>query len=149
MENYGYKYKISNLQAAMGCAQIERVEELVNRKREIFSWYRDLLIDLPVKMNPEFIGTTNSYWMPTIIVDEGINFDREELFNFMKEHKIDSRPFFYPLSSLPMFEDRPENVVSYSIHHRGINLPSHHNLSITDVRYVCSILTKYLKNKVV
>jgi len=86
--------------------------------------------------------------MPTVVVDENIDFDREALFSFMEENMVDSRPFFYPLSSLPMFDDRPENLVSYKIHHRGINLPSHHDLTIADVRVVCAVLKKYLAPKI-
>ena len=144
MEEYGYKYKMSNLQAAMGCAQIERAEELINKKREIFGWYSQNLCNFPGKLNPECPDTKNSYWMPTIVINESINFDREVLFNFMKEHLIDSRPFFYPLSSLPMFKNKPENIVSYNIHYRGINLPSHHDMTFEDVKIVCETLRKYL-----
>ena len=67
MRNYGYKYKMSNLQAAMGCAQLERIEELVAKKRTIFHWYKDMLQGLPCKLNPELEGTFNSYWLPTVV----------------------------------------------------------------------------------
>jgi perosamine synthetase len=144
MDEYGYKYKMSNLQAAMGCAQIERAEELINRKREIFNWYKDLMGDIPCNMNPELPGTKNSYWMPTVIFDHSISFDREKLFTFMKQQNIDSRPFFYPLSSLPMFEDKPGNIVSYDIYARGINLPSYHDLKKSDAEYVVNCLKLFL-----
>ena len=148
MENYGYKYKMSNLQAAMGCAQIERADELINKKREIFSWYKELLSDLPCRMNPEPSYVKNSYWMPTIVVDKAVPFDREALFLYMKQHNIDSRPFFYPLSSLPMFEERKENVVAYDIYNRGVNLPSHHGLQKDDVGYACEVVRNFLTKKI-
>ncbi|HET6995257.1 MAG TPA: DegT/DnrJ/EryC1/StrS family aminotransferase [Chitinophagaceae bacterium] len=144
MENYGYKYKMSNLQAAMGCAQIERANELVNKKREIFNWYKELLADLPCQMNPEPSHVKNSYWMPTIVIDKNIAFDREALFQYMKEHNIDSRPFFYPLSSLPMFTEKKENLVAYDIYNRGVNLPSYHDLTREDVEYVCSVIHQFI-----
>ena len=56
MRNYGYKYKMSNLQAAMGLGQIERIEELVAKKRQIFNWYSELLKNIPCKMNPEYLN---------------------------------------------------------------------------------------------
>ena len=62
----------------------------------------------------------------------------------MKENKIDSRPFFYPISSLPMFEKKPENNISYDIYERGINLPSHHDLKKEDVSYVCNCIKSFL-----
>lgn len=147
MREYGYKYKMSNLQAAMGVAQIERIEELVEKKREIFSWYATLLEDVPCKLNPEHLNTKNSYWLPTVVFDKSLNFNREDFFAFMKQHNIDGRPFFYPLSFLPMFEDKAENVISYDIYERGINLPSYHDMNLATVEYVTSCLKKFIFNK--
>ena len=127
-ELIGYKYKLSNLQAAIGCAQLERIEELVDRKRRIFEFYADRLRHLPLTMNPEPDGSVNGYWMPTIVVDSVVEFDRDDLLDRFKADNIDGRVFFWPLSSLPMFERRPENVVSYSIYSRAINLPSYHDI---------------------
>lgn len=146
MEEYGYKYKMSNLQAAMGCAQIERAEELIDKKREVFSWYRQLLADVPCRLNPELPGTKNSYWMPTAVIEKDIPFDRDALFREMKANNIDSRPFFYPLSSLPMFESRPQNNVAYDLYQRGINLPSYHELEFGDVEAVCNVLKNFLNS---
>jgi perosamine synthetase len=145
MAEYGYKYKMSNLQAAMGCAQIERADQLVDRKREIFSWYKELLSDFPAILNPELPDTKNSYWMPTVIINQDINFDRESLFTFMRDNNIDSRPFFYPLSSLPMFEKQANNRIAYETHERGINLPSHHDLTRKDVERVVAALKSFMK----
>ncbi|HXB06418.1 MAG TPA: DegT/DnrJ/EryC1/StrS family aminotransferase [Puia sp.] len=145
MEEYGYKYKMSNLQAAMGCAQIERAEELIDKKRQVFALYQKLLADAPCAMNPELPGTKNSYWMPTVIIDRAIPFDRDALFREMKANNIDSRPFFYPLSSLPMFEARPENTVSYDLYQRGINLPSYQDLTEEEQYFVIRILKEFLQ----
>jgi perosamine synthetase len=144
MRDYGYKYKMSNLQAAMGVAQIERVEELVAKKRQIFDWYKELLIDLPLKLNPELEGTKNSYWMPTVVINKEVNFDREAFFAYCKSQNIDSRPFFFPLSSLPMFEERRQNSVSYDIYYRAVNLPSFHDLTFIEVEFVVNTLKSVL-----
>jgi perosamine synthetase len=144
MRDYGYKYKMSNLQAALGCAQISRIEELVNKKREIFNWYKELLKDIPCQLNPEFEHTKNSYWLPTVVFDKYLNFDREAFFELCKESGIDSRPFFFPLSSLPMFEDRKGNIVSYDIFERGINLPSYHDLEKSDASKIVNLLIKFI-----
>lgn len=147
MENYGYKYKMSNLQAAMGCAQLQRAEELIDKKREIFSWYKSLLQSTDYSLNPEHPGTKNSYWMPTLIFDEKLGVDRDELFKFMRSMNVDTRPFFYPLSSLPMFE-KQNNPVSYGIYERGINMPSYHDLGYQDVKYVCDLISEFVKSNV-
>tara|TARA_Y100000748_G_scaffold283258_1_gene264172 strand:- start:1466 stop:2569 length:1104 start_codon:yes stop_codon:yes gene_type:complete len=125
----GFKYKMSNIQAAIGCAQLERIDELISKKRKIFNFYKDNLKNLPVKFNPEPENTKNGYWMPTIIVDEGIKFDRDDVLKKFSQENIDARVFFWPLSSLPMFEEVKQNHVSYSLNVRGINLPSYHDLT--------------------
>ena len=125
----GFKYKMSNIQAAIGCAQLERIDELISKKRKIFNFYKDNLKNLPVKFNPEPENTKNGYWMPTIIVDEGIKFDRDDVLKKFSQENIDARVFFWPLSSLPMFEEVKQNLVSYSLNVRGINLPSYHDLT--------------------
>ncbi len=144
MRNYGYKYKISNMQAAMGCAQIERIEELVDKKREIFSWYKELLKDIPCTLNPKPENTQNGYWLPTVIFDESLNIDRNGLFEHYKTLNVDSRPFFFPLSSLPMFETCTHNKVAYGLYERGVNLPSYHDLSHDQAKLVVKGLKEYL-----
>ncbi|HVM87572.1 MAG TPA: DegT/DnrJ/EryC1/StrS family aminotransferase [Puia sp.] len=143
MRNYGYKYKMSNLQAAMGCGQIERIEELVAKKRTIFGWYKELLDGIPCSLNPEHPGTLNSYWLPTVVFDESVDFNRDDFFALCKQNNIDSRPFFYPLSSLPMFEKRIENNIANRIYSRGINLPSFHDLTKQDAERVVNCLKHF------
>ena len=141
----GYKYKISNLQAAMGCAQIERAEELVNRKRQIFAWYKECFADVDgITMNYEQPYVKNSYWMPTVLFDKSLNVNRDGLMKYLKEKNIDSRPFFYPLSSLPMFEQKPENIVAYDICSRGINLPGHFGLTKENIRTVTDAVRSFI-----
>ena len=145
MREYGYKYKMSNLQAAMGCAQIERADELIEGKRRVFYKYKELFADFPCVMNPEPDYTKNSYWMPTIVFDKNLNINRYELMAYLKERNIESRPFFYPLTTLPMFEEKPENVVSYDLYERAINLPSHHNLTVREIETVVSEIKTFSK----
>lgn len=125
----GFKYRMSNIQAAIGCAQLERIDELIAGKRRVFEYYIEHLRSLPIKMNPELAGITNSFWMPTMVVDEGVPFDREELLAKFKSNEIDGRVFFWPLSMLPMFEKKLQNRICYNLSQRAINLPSYHDLS--------------------
>jgi perosamine synthetase len=144
MRNYGYKYKISNLQAALGVAQVERIEELVAKKRQIFLWYQELLAGLPCQLNPEQVNTKNSYWLPTVVVNKEVGFKRDEFFAYCKTQNIDSRPFFFPLSSLPMFEKQKHNRVSYDTFDRAVNLPSYHDITLEDVKKVVNCLKKFI-----
>ncbi len=140
----GYKYKISNLQAAIGCAQMERSDELIAAKRRIFAYYAERLGDLPLRMNPEPAGTLNGYWMPTIVVDEGVAFDREALLAAFKADNIDGRVFFWPLSSLPMFSPRHDHVVSRYLSPRSLNLPSYHDIAAQDMDRVVAIVAAHI-----
>ncbi len=141
----GFKYKMSNVQAAIGCAQVERVAELTREKRRVFHTYQELLADLPLDMNPEPQGTRNGFWMPTIVAYRGTDFDREALLHAFRADQIDGRVFFWPLSGLAMFESRPENVVSYETCLRAVNLPSYHDLSVSDIERVAAHVRAHLK----
>jgi perosamine synthetase len=97
-------------------------------------------------MNPEAPGTTNGYWMPTVVVNQGIPFDREALLAGFRAHNIDGRVFFWPLSMLPMFESRPENAVGYGLYERAVNLPSYHDLSVEEMDQVVTHIRRCLRN---
>ncbi|MEA1928239.1 MAG: DegT/DnrJ/EryC1/StrS family aminotransferase, partial [Candidatus Auribacterota bacterium] len=147
-----YKYKMSSLQAALGLAQLERVDELVEKKRLIFSWYRRELEDIKdITLNPEPPGTVNSCWMVTIVVDEELGLTKERLMAELEKKDIDSRPFFYPLSSLPAYDEvssvirsRRDNKDAYRLSPYGINLPSALNLTESQVEYVAEALRSIL-----
>lgn len=126
----GFKYKMSNVQAAIGCGQMERIEELIARKREIFDYYRERLSGLAgTSMNAEREGTTIGAWMPTVVFEPDTGVTRESMQTAFAAENIDARVFFHPLSSLSMFEERRGNVVSWNIPERAINLPSYHDLT--------------------
>ena len=138
----GYKYKMSNLQAALGLAQIERADELVNRKREINALYNKLLSSNDrVKVSSELEGCKSIHWMTSIELIGASFEDRENFMKKLKENMIDSRPVFSPMSSLPMFNKGKENPVAYRIGSSAVNLPSGHNLNNSDIEYICKIIT--------
>jgi perosamine synthetase len=145
----GYKYKMSNLQAAMGLAQLERIEELVAKKRQIYAWYHERLRDLPqIKLNVERPWARNIYWMTSIVLDDRAGIGRDDVMAGLKERHVDSRPFFPPVSSFPMFANGAgRNPVAYRVSAGGINLPSGHNLTEDDVDYVCSALKDVLRSR--
>ena len=140
----GYKYKMSNVQAAIGCAQLERVDELVARKRDILRYYRRLETLDGVALNPEPPGTTNGAWMPTAVFDEKTGVTREGLRRAFAAENIDARVFFHPLSSLPMFASRPQNRLAWSIPDRAINLPSFHDMTEAEQDRVAGVIAACL-----
>lgn len=137
----GFKYKMSNIEAAIGCAQLERIEELVARKREILAYYRERLEKLPgVRMNPEPPGTINGAWMPTVVFAPETGITRDKLLAAFATANVDARVFFWPLSSLPMFEPVRTNVNAWDIPVRAINLPSYHDISTLEIDKICNVL---------
>lgn len=141
----GFKYKMSNIQAAIGCAQIERVEELIRRKRDIFSYYRDRLAVYPnLSLNPEPAGTVIGAWMPTVVFDPETRVTRERLQAAFGAENIDARVFFHPLSSLLMFEERLQNQVSMTIPNSAINLPSFHDISESEQNRVIDVIKRVM-----
>lgn len=152
----GYKYKMSSMQAALGLAQLERIDELVGKKRQIFKWYRNRLLKMDGILNINYEDDTilNSFWMITAIIDPALNITKDTLIKEFKNNNISCRPFFYPLSSLPAYfsalsEAATKNVNSYKISPYGINLPSGFNVDENTVNYVCdsfsSIVNRYSK----
>jgi perosamine synthetase len=151
-DELGYKYKMSSLQAAFGRAQLQRIDELLGRKRQIFDWYEARLRDVPgLSLNPSVPGMHNTYWMVTVVVDAGYGLSTRDLMARLDDADIDSRPFFPPLSSLPAFDDyataveaRSRNTVAYDLSTRSVNLPSALMLTEDDVDRVCEAFVSIL-----
>jgi perosamine synthetase len=148
----GHKYRMSGMQAALGLAQLERLPELIERKRAIFDWYRRELENLPgVTLNAEAPEVFNVYWMVTVVLDAQLGWTKEKLVPTLRAHNIDSRPFFYPLSMQPAYESFPtaavarnRNSISYAVSPYGINLPSALSLTEEQVVFVASKLKMLL-----
>jgi perosamine synthetase len=141
-DEIGYKFKMSNIQAALGCAQLERIDELVSAKRQVFSRYKKLLSHYDqLTLNPEPQGQLNSYWMPTVIFSESSGIKQEHLLRAFQNANIDARVFFWPLSSLPMFTAKPENRCAYDICQRAINLPSYPQLTEAEQQQVVQVIS--------
>ena len=141
----GFKYKMSNIQAALGCAQIERIKELTQRKREIFMFYREHLAKLSgLSMNPEPENTVNGAWMPTVVFETKTGVSREKLQKAFAIENIDARAYFCPLSSLPMFEPVKSNVNAWSIPSRAINLPSYQEMRLDEQERIITIILSVL-----
>lgn len=142
----GFKYKMSNIQAAIGCAQMQRIEELTCRKREIYHYYCQQMASLPgLTMNPEPPGIVNGAWMPTVVFSAESKINREKLQAVFSEENIDARVFFWPLSSLSMFNAKRNNTVAWEVPTRAINLPSYHDISNVEQDAVIRVIKSCLK----
>jgi len=147
-DEVGFKYRMSAMQAALGVAQLERLDELVTRKREIFGWYRDRLSNVAgIALNQEADGVFNTYWMVTALIEPTFGVSKEALIPRLTAQGIGVRPFFYPLSAIPAYRDHPSSAgarerhpVAYDISWRGLNLPSAYTMTPELVDRVCTAL---------
>jgi perosamine synthetase len=142
----GFKYKMSNLQAAVGCAQMERVDTLVARKREIMAAYRDELSrHEALTLNPEQPGVESGYWMPTLVFSEKSAIRREQVQAAFAKEGVDARVFFWPLSGLAGFAGTHPTPNAWCIPGRAINLPSYHEMTNDDLLRVCGVIHHLLQ----
>jgi len=150
----GYNYQWTNIQAALALAQIRRLDELVNHRRTMFSWYSERLKDLDgIQLNGEANNVMNTYWVISAIIDPSFGLKKEELMKRFKENNIDTRPFFYPVSSMPPYKKYVAikdmasiNPVSYSISPFGISFPSAAIITEDQVDRVCTVFKNILEN---
>jgi len=146
----GLKYKISNIQAALGYAQLLRLKKILKAKRKIFYNYKKLFSGYDISMNIEKKTTTNSYWMPTVIFNKkDLNINRRNsLIKFLKNKDIDIRVFFWPLSIMSYYKSQKlRNKISYDLFYRGINLPSYVDLKLNEQKKIVSHIINFLKLK--
>ncbi len=143
----GYKYKMSNFQAACGLAQLSRVKSLITKKIQIFEWYKKYLNGVPgIALNAEAPGTKNTYWMVTIVIDKkimGLKTKEQIVVDFAKRG-IQARPFFYSLSTVPAINVSAKTPIAFDISPRAINLPCGHNITEKKVAYICNSLLRIL-----
>lgn len=146
IEKIGYKYKMSNIQAALGLAQLERIDELIEKKRQIYGWYKAKLDGVKgIKLSVEKDYAKSIHWMTSIILEDSYPETREYFTEKLKERNIDTRPLFPPMSGFPMFE-KVDNPVSEFVGKRGINLPTPLNLTKEQADYVSDNILELLNN---
>lgn len=140
----GFNYRMTNIQAALGLAQLERIDEIIAKKRLIFEWYKEGLKDIEgIKLNYEAPWAKNVYWMVCLEVEGYTEKQRDELMKRLKEKNIDTRPYFYPLSDMPMFE-KTDTPIAHKVYQRGLNLPSYFDITREEVNYICSTIKEVL-----
>lgn len=147
-DEVAFKYKMSAVQAALGIAQMERIDALIAYKRQLFGWYRERLEGVPgLLLNAEPQQVRNSYWMITVVPESGFGHDKFSLQAALRSRGVDSRPFFSQLSGLKAFAGRAESARFLPAHAagsaaaaRGVNLPSGYGLDEATVGRVCASL---------
>ncbi len=142
-DEVGFNYRMTNLQAAVGVAQMEQIDAVIRRKREIAELYLSQLADVPgITLPVERPGTTNVYWMVSVLIGDCYPLTRDELIVALRQQGIDSRPFFHPLDTLPPFFAADPCPVALRLSRQGINLPSSPRLTDDQVAYICATLRR-------
>ncbi len=140
----GFNYRMTNLQAALGLAQFERIDEIINKKREIFELYKKHLTNVEgVKLNFQATWAKNVYWLVCLEIENLTVEDRDKFILKLKEKGIDSRPYFYPVSEMPIY-DNSNTKVAHEKSQKGINLPSYFDLSIEQINYICKSIMEII-----
>jgi perosamine synthetase len=142
-DEIGYNYRMTNICAAIGVAQLERADEIIARKRDIAHRYRDALADTPLVFHDEVPGTTHSFWMCSVLARS--HEEREALRAHLRACAIETRPFFHPVHTMPMYrawatEPYP---VAESVGARGLNLPSSPTLADEDLARVTDAIREF------
>ncbi len=143
-----FKYKMSSIQAALGYSQMLRIDELIQKKRDIFGYYEKRLAGKPgITINIEPANVFNMFWMPTVILDKSFGMTKTDLMEAMDQRGVDTRPVFTPLSTMPAFAGleaaqrfADANVVAADVSTYGINLPSSAQTTDADAAYVVDAL---------
>lgn len=139
----GYNYRMTNICAAIGYAQLERLEETIQKKRDIAGWYQEAFNGTDISFHQEAENTIHSFWMCTILLPEET--DREKLKEHLFKQGIETRPMFYPIHTMPIYSKQYEkHLVAESLSRRGMNLPSYPGLNKDDVQFIADKVLQYV-----
>jgi perosamine synthetase len=134
----GFNYRMTNMCAAIGVAQLERLASIIARKRAIASQYRDLLADDPVSFQSRRLDVESAEWLVSVLLPRGV--DRDQVIDLMAADGVETRPAFYCAHQMPMYAASLKLPVAVEIAERGISLPSYPQMSEADVARVVAAL---------
>lgn len=146
----GYNFRLSNVLAAIGAAQIQQLDKFVEKKRWIANEYNERLKNIDgIQIPVEKPWAKNVYWMYGIVIDEKFKKTRDELMEFLANHEIETRAFFMPMHMQPTFHEKglfnnERHPVSEHLSKCGLYLPCSIKISEEQIEYVCDIIKKSL-----
>ncbi|HEY5524435.1 MAG TPA: DegT/DnrJ/EryC1/StrS family aminotransferase, partial [Clostridium sp.] len=142
-DEIGYNFRMPNILAAMGVAQLEKAEEYLKAKIKHAKLYNETLKDVKgITIPVEKENAKNCFWLYSILVEEEYGKTRDEVMLKLKENGVQSRPFFQPVHLMPPYKNckHGDMSVTNEIVEKGINLPSSVELSLDDIRKICDII---------
>ena len=139
----GYNYRMTNIQAAIGLAQTERIRKILSKKENIGKLYNKHLNGIDgIILQPEAGWAKKVMWMYSILIDNDFPLSRSQLEQELKKSGIDTRPFFIPMNLLPMYRKKEKFPVAEEISKKGLSLPSSNNLREKDIKYICNTISQ-------
>lgn len=142
----GFNYRMTNLQAAIGLAQLRKVQKIIDQKIEIARLYQKFLLPLvpQITLHPQAKWAKNVFWLYSILIHQKGHKNRDHLIKVLKNLNIDSRPFFFPIHLLPKYKSNDKLPVSEKLSTCGINLPSSPNLTGEKIKFICRSIIDFL-----
>lgn len=142
----GYNYRMTNICAAIGLAQLEQVDTFLTKKQQIASWYREGLSGSCLTFHEPVGDIYHAYWMCSVLVPDAK--DRDALRSHLEKQGIETRPLFYPVHTMPMYSQKFARFrVAENLGWRGMNLPSYPGLTHEDVIYIVDALLSFYANE--
>jgi perosamine synthetase len=136
-----YNYRMTNIQAAIGLAQLERIDEMLAIRCRNAAHYSRRLAEVPgLTLPPCMPWASNVYWMYSVLVEDDFGLSRDDLGVKLRQAGIETRPFFYPVHALPMYNTGQSLPVAEELSRRGLNLPSGATLMAEQIDYVCDTI---------
>ncbi len=144
-EIIGYNYRMTNLFAALGLAQIKKIKKFLEKKKLIFEYYKTELSQLNLTFQNNICShNISSYWMICFLLEK--DSQRDNLRNYLKEKGIETRPIFYPIHLMPIYKGKKGDFQNAeNIAFRGVNLPSYPDLTKKELDYICSNIISFFK----
>lgn len=143
----GYNYRMTNIAAAIGLAQLERIQTHLDRRRELCNWYDDLLAPMgeSLRLPLEEPWATSSHWMYTVALQDGVKARRDAVIASMADRGVETRPVFYPMHVMPVYRESDGRYPAAEWYGaRGISLPTHALVTREDAEYVAKALCESL-----
>ena len=138
----GFNFRMTNVQAAIGVAQMEQADTIIELRKKNAKLYAELLRNVKgITVQPEAEWAEMVYWLNSILVDGNFRTGRDGLIKELKTAGIDSRPFFYPVHELPAYKTEGDFAVSQELSRSGLNLPSSPKLAKEDIERICAAIT--------
>lgn len=138
----GYNYRMTNICAAIGLAQLEQVSVFLNHKRKIATLYMNKIKNPKISFHKESKNVFHSYWMFSVLAKDGI--DREKLRDLLASNNIETRPLFYPVHTMPMYSAKfQKHPIAENLGWRGINLPSYPGLNEDQISLIADVINKF------